>query len=162
MAAAGVRLPMLDSTAGAARDAGRPVASPVLLVCMPFQHLKLSSLSIGLLATVLRQHGVDCREAYLHFDFARVVGRRAYDALSDGGAKNTILGELLFAEHYHGTQDERTDTALKPVFGTCQARIDLMNAFAECCLERIEEAPCPIVGFSTSFNQLFRHRGSRG
>jgi ribosomal peptide maturation radical SAM protein 1 len=154
MAAAGIRLPMLDSTAATPRDA-TAAGSRVLLVCMPFQHLKLSSLSIGTLATVLRQHDVDCREAYLHFEFARVVGRRAYDALSDGGAKNTILGELLFAEHYHGAPDERTDTALKPVFGTRQARSELMNAFAECCLERIEGEACPIIGFSTSFNQLF-------
>jgi ribosomal peptide maturation radical SAM protein 1 len=127
----------------------------VLLVCMPFQHLKLSSLSTGLLATVLRQNGVDCCEAYLHFEFARLVGRRAYTIISDSGSKNTILGEVLFAEHYRGAPDERTDATLEPLFGARNARSELMDAFAARCLEKIEHACCEIVGFSTSFNQLF-------
>src|SRR6185436_20924014 len=77
-------------------------ASRVLLVCMPFQHLKLSSLSLSLLATVLKNQGIACAEAYLHFEFAGVLGRRAYTIVSDSGAKNTILGEVLFAEQYFG------------------------------------------------------------
>ena len=122
---------------------------------MPFQHLKLSSLSVGLLATVLRQHGVECREAYLHFDFARLIGRHAYTVISDSGAKNTILGEVLFAEQYRGGPDESTDRALQPLFGGRDARARLMTAFAAECLEKVEDAACDIVGFSTSFNQLF-------
>ena len=121
---------------------------------MPFQHLKLSSLSLGLLATVLRDQGIECREAYLHFEFARVVGRRPYTIISDSGAKNTILGEVFFAEQHRGTADACTDHTLSPLFGDRRTRDEVMNRFAERCLERIEQAWCPIVGFSTSFNQL--------
>jgi ribosomal peptide maturation radical SAM protein 1 len=126
----------------------------VLLVCMPFQHLKLSSLSVSLLATVLRNHHIDCREAYLHFDFARLLGRRAYSIISDSGAKNTILGEVLFAEQRDQRFDEATDGTLTPVFGDRRARDDLMQRFAQRCLDRVLEVQCDVIGFSTSFNQL--------
>ena len=151
----GTRLPVIDASTGARVEARGSPVSRLLLVCMPFQHLRLSSLSVGLLATMLRQHGVECREAYLHFDFARLIGRHAYTVISDSGAKNTILGEVLFAEQYRGGLDEDTDRALKPLFGDRDARSSLMTAFADGCLDKIGDAGCDIVGFSTSFNQLF-------
>jgi ribosomal peptide maturation radical SAM protein 1 len=155
MPVSGVTLPIVDESGRPPLEATGSPVSRVMLVCMPFQHLKLSSLSVGLLATVLRDHGIACREAYLHFAFARLVGRRAYTIISDSGSKNTILGEVLFAEHYRGAPDEGTDRALEPVFGAREARGALMASFAACCLETIARADCGIVGFSTSFNQLF-------
>jgi ribosomal peptide maturation radical SAM protein 1 len=149
-----VKLPVLNSRVLATREAGGP-ASRVLLVCMPFQDLRLSSLSISLLATVLRQNGVECRETYLHFDFARLIGRRAYNIISNSGAKNTILGEVLFAEDYRGEPDPHTDAALEPLFRDRAARAELMGRFAARCLEKVEEAGCQVVGFSTSLSQLF-------
>src|SRR6185295_11427676 len=121
-----MRLPILDASRPAPLEAATR-ASRVLLVCMPFQHLKLSSLSLSLLATVLKNQGIACTEAYLHFEFANVIGRRTYTIVSDSGAKNTILGEVLFAEQHFGGADECTDRTLSPVFGDRPTRDAVMN-----------------------------------
>lgn len=147
-----MRLPIIDANQLASHETGRP-ASRVLLVCMPFQHLKLSSLSVSLLATILRKHRIECGEAYLHFEFARIIDRHAYTILADSGAKNTILGEVLFAEQLRQA-DEPTDRLLSPLFGDRCRRDGVMDRFAARCLERVEAERCDLVGFTTSFNQL--------
>jgi len=146
-------IPIRDHTAADQLATLEPV-SRVLLVCLPYQHLKLSSLSLALLATLLRKNGVECHEAYMHLEFARLVGRRAYTIISDSGTKNTILGELLFAEQYRGSNEPAINLRLGPLFGDRRARADLLDRFARSCLKRIEQLRCGVVGLTTSFNQL--------
>ncbi len=163
MPGVGHKLPVLGSAAHGPEPGAAPLdptapasaARRVLLVCMPFQHLDVSSLGVGLLATVLRREGIPCGELYPHFELARLIGRRAYGVISESGAKNTILGEVLFAEHHRGAEDERIDRRLRPLFGDRAARTRLLDELAASCLAQIEDAGPELVGFSTSFNQLF-------
>ena len=127
----------------------------VLLVCMPYQNVTLSSLAVALLASTLREHGIEAGEAYLHFEFARLLGADAYKRFVEGDTKRGLIGELLFAESYHGlTGDERVEQRLRPYFGPPEQRAALLAEFKRSCLARIGEARPDLVGFSTSFNQL--------
>lgn len=135
-----------------------PAAGPparVLLVCMPFQSASLSSLAIALLASTLRERGVEAQEAYLHFDFARLVGAAAYADLVEGGAQQGLIGEMLFAEGLHGPSgEEGAEQRLGPCFGAPAQRAGLLAEFRRICLARVEAARPDLVGFSTSCNQL--------
>ncbi|GMT97246.1 RiPP maturation radical SAM C-methyltransferase [Corallococcus caeni] len=135
-----------------------PVAHPparVLLVCMPYQSASLSSLAIALLASTLRERGVETEEAYLHFDFARLVGASAYADLVEGGTQQGLLGEMLFAEGFHGpSAEEGVEQRLGPCFGPPAQRSALLAEFRRICLARVEAARPDLVGFSTSCNQL--------
>src|SRR5512147_1999797 len=77
------------------------VGRRVLLICPPFQALNASPLGIALLATVLRERGVVCEEAYPHFTLARIIGAVRYQRVIEGFTG--LVGELLFAEGLHGT-----------------------------------------------------------
>src|ERR1700690_2136797 len=72
----------------------------LLLVCPPFQSIVLSSLAVAQLATLLRSNGLSCDEAYVHFDFARLIGEDKYSQITGNHAG--LRGELLFAESLHG------------------------------------------------------------
>lgn len=124
----------------------------VLLVCPPFQAVSLSPLAIVHLATFLREHGVPCEEAYLHFELSRLVGREQYSKV----AKETpLIGELLFAEALHGTPaDAEIEAKLTSAFGDSAARRGLIDALAAVMLARLSSTDAEIVGATTSLNQL--------
>ena len=131
-------------------------AATVLFVCMPYHHTNVSSLSIALLSTVLKQHGVGSHEAYLHFEFARMLGQDRYVSASEGGDRSSVLCELLFAEHFRGSPvDVHVDRALQPLFGARAERRALMDRYADFCLDRLVQVPHDILAFSASFSQLF-------
>ncbi|MBN2191672.1 MAG: RiPP maturation radical SAM C-methyltransferase [Polyangiaceae bacterium] len=133
----------------------RGAASPrrVLLICPPFQHLMLSSLSTALLATVLREHGLDCEEAYVHFDLARVLGRERYHKVTDG--LDGLVGELLFAEGLHGRiAHPEAEQRLAALIGSADERARLRAMLAERCLERVRAVAPDLIGLTTSLNQL--------
>jgi ribosomal peptide maturation radical SAM protein 1 len=131
-------------------------AATVLLVCMPYHHTNVSSLSIALLSTVLKRHGIPSHEAYLHFEFARLLGQARYVSASEGGDRNSILCELLFAEHFRGgSTDAEIDRALEPLFGPSAERRALMDAYASFCLDQLAQVPHDLLAFSASFSQLF-------
>jgi ribosomal peptide maturation radical SAM protein 1 len=136
------------------RHSAAPAGKRVLLVCVPFQNPRLSSLSTALLATLLRSHGHDCREAYVHFEFARMIGMDRYRPICTAGGAKGLTGEMLFAESYHGSVDEEGERRLSALFGEAPARAALMEAFERYCLERIAAAQPDLVGMSTSCNQL--------
>lgn len=69
---------------------------------MRYQNVAVAPLGITLLATLLRSCDVPVVEAYLHFDFDRLLGRQAYARIATHGARNGIAGELVFAETYRG------------------------------------------------------------
>ena len=113
----------------------------IQLICMPFQLVSVSSLSIALLSTVLRQHGVCVSETYLHFELARLLGFESYHSIADGGTKLGLLGELLFAENLYG---EIADAHLQPLltrhFGGYAQRCAILRQFEQYCLDVIAEA----------------------
>jgi len=130
--------------------------STVLLVCMPYHHTNVSSLSIALLSTVLKERGIPSHEAYLHFEFARMLGQDRYVSVSEGGDRSSLLCELLFAEHFRGDfADDRLDRELRPLFGGAAERRALMDRYAEFCLDRLARTPHDLLAFSASFSQLF-------
>lgn len=125
----------------------------MLLVCPPFQALTLSSLAVAQLASVLRSRDVECREWYLHFEFARLVGKDAYNRVRD--VKSGLLGELLFAEGLHGTpKDPEAQRQLESFYGPPAARVSLLKAVQDECIAQVSRTKPDIVGFSTSFSQL--------
>lgn len=125
----------------------------VLLICPPFQSVDVSSLSTALLGTLLRKQRHVCAEAYLHFDFARLVGVARYRRVTEGTIG--IEGELLFAEALHGAlADPSHEAALARLFGTRDEREKLLSQYEAELLERVEAERPDLVGLTTSFSQL--------
>ena len=130
-----------------------PKPLSVLLICPPFQALSLSSLAIAQLASLLRSHDVECSEWYLHFVFARLVGKESYNQVRD--VKSGLIGELLFVEGLHGTpQDPEAQHQLTSLHGPREERMSLLRAIEGECIAKVAELRPDIVGFSTSFSQL--------
>lgn len=134
-----------------ARDAARAGSKQVLLVCPPFQNPYLSCLSVAHLATLLRERGGRCREAYPHFDLVRILGPEKYLEVGDG---TSLAGELLFAEGLHGPSDDAVVRELLAVLGDAAERERIRERFEQRCFERLDLSGVDIVGFTTSFNQL--------
>ena len=127
----------------------------VLLVCMPYQNLSLSSLSVALLATLLRERGIDAEEIYPHFEFGRRLGHQAYMGIAETGTRRGLVGEMLFAEGYWGrVRDPHAESSLCELFGDFDPRQELLRDFGESCLARVRAASPELVGFTTSCNQL--------
>jgi ribosomal peptide maturation radical SAM protein 1 len=124
----------------------------LLLVCPPFQNPRLSSLSTAHLATLLRERGGHCQEAYLHFGLAGLIGIEKYMQVGDG---TSLTGELLFAEGLHGIpQDRESRTLLDAAFGKLTERQAILQEFERQCLQAVDFAEFDLVGLTTSFNQL--------
>lgn len=144
----------LSATPGAAAPArGAGERRSVLLVCPPFQHLTLASLSVPLLATVLRREGIACEEAHLQFELARRLGPERYGRITTGS--RGLVAELLFAEGLHGPPSDAALAAeLEELVGPPAERERLRAALAAAFLARVEAARPELVGFTTSLNQL--------
>jgi ribosomal peptide maturation radical SAM protein 1 len=128
----------------------------VNLICMPYQNLNLSSLSIALLGSVLAEAGISHRQNYLHLEFARLIGPETYYRVSNDGTKAGLIGELLFAEDYHGhVVSDGHDVLLCRYFGDREARRALLARFREICIARLGAEPSNLMAMTTSINQLF-------
>lgn len=124
----------------------------VLLVCPPFQAVSPSPLAIAHLATFLREHGVPCEEAYLHFELSLLIGREHYSKLA---SKMALIGEMLFAEALHGAPaDADIEAELTSAFGDLAARRALIDALTVVTLARLDSIEPEVVGATTSLNQL--------
>ena len=124
----------------------------VQLICMPYQFTGLSSLSIALLATFLRERGIEAVESYLHFPFAEIVGAEVYDRFAQSPS---APGELLFARDSRGiVRDDAFQRALAEDLGGLAGIRDKLAAFRTLCLDRVAAGGADLVGFSTSFRQL--------
>ncbi|NMO17803.1 RiPP maturation radical SAM protein 1 [Pyxidicoccus fallax] len=131
-----------------------PSARRLLLLCVPFQDIRLSSLSTTLLATLVRTRGHECTEAYVHFELARLIGFERYHDICTAGGARGLVGEMLFAEAYHGPLGDGAEEKLSALFGGAEERRTIMESFERYCLERVAEARPELVGMSTSCNQL--------
>lgn len=58
--------------------------------------MTIASLSVVLLATVLRESGIECEEPHLQFDLARAFGSERYKAIT--GGHDGLIAEMLFAD----------------------------------------------------------------
>jgi ribosomal peptide maturation radical SAM protein 1 len=126
----------------------------VQMVCMPLQVTGLSPLSVPLLSTLLRQNGVRVDETYLHFDFAEAIGPQRYNQTVDGAA-GARLGELLFAQEYHGTiEDDEVQRSWSELFGPPDERRRALDTFGGICMQKVAASGADLIGFSTSCNQL--------
>jgi ribosomal peptide maturation radical SAM protein 1 len=124
----------------------------ILLVCPPFQHPHLSSLSTAHLGTLLRERGGRCVEAYPHFVLAELVGVEKYLEVGDG---TSLTGELLFAEGLHGEPSETEGRGLlERAFGSAVERRGLREEFERRTFARLDCSEIDLVGLTTSFNQL--------
>ena len=142
----------IDRAAQAAPDQGDEPSRRVLLICPPFQHPRLSSMSVSHLATYLRERGVPCEEAYLHFELMRIVGQERYLEAID--RRRGFVAELLFAEALHGGLDPEWAARIERRFGDRDRRREILARFEERCVRRIDESSPGIVGITTSYNQL--------
>lgn len=125
----------------------------VLLLCPPFQPLIISSLAIAQLATLLRSRNIICEESYLHFAFARIIGKEKYNKITDAGSG--LKGELLFAESLYGTPaDEHTARELDSIYGSSETRSKAINDLANVAMGVVEAAQPELIGMTTSFNQM--------
>ncbi len=146
-------LPLTEPPGVAVPDRGMGRPRRVLLVCPPFQHLTLASLSVPLLGTVLRREGLECEEAHLQFELARRLGRERYALITTGS--RGLVAELLFAEGLHGPlSDAALAVELEELVGPPAERERLRAALVAACLERVAATRPDLVGLTTSLNQL--------
>ncbi len=73
----------------------------IVLVNMPFAHLRWPNLGLGLLAAALKRRTLPCRTLYLNFTLAEQIGYDLYEWIADHYAF-VLGGERLFAEAYFG------------------------------------------------------------
>ena len=78
----------------------------IQFLCMPFQSVSISPLSIALLSAVAKKHGATVSEDYVHFKFAEMLGIDNYHRIALADTRSGLLGELLFAENYRGAIEE--------------------------------------------------------
>ncbi len=125
----------------------------ILLVCPPFQHISIASLSTAQLATYLRANGAECQEAYLHFELAKIVGLQRYRDITDGAGLSHA--ELLFSEGYHvGPLGPKYAETISRLFGNPSERDAMREAFEAACVAHLQQARPDVVGLTTSFSQL--------
>lgn len=124
----------------------------MVMVCPPFQVPNLASMATTHLATLVRERGGSCAEAYPHFELAGLLGVEKYGQV--GGGTN-LAGELLFAEGLHGVPREPELVAmLDEAFGGSRERAALREAFEARVLLTFDYGSVELVGITTSFNQL--------
>jgi ribosomal peptide maturation radical SAM protein 1 len=132
----------------------------VNLVCMPYQNITLSPLSLSLIATCLRGRGIPVRESYLHFEFSKLIGPSCYSDIVEKGTAYQFTGEVLFAEAYwknkgRWTMPREMSLRLEKAFGPERVRQVLLKRFEDYCLGELDLWENDIIGFSTSNTQLF-------
>ncbi len=82
---------------------GPPAGADVVLVSMPFAFLETPSIGLSILREALRADGVLAEIGYATIDFARRVGREAYEAISTQPGMSCLAGDWLFGTELFGT-----------------------------------------------------------
>ncbi len=136
----------------------------VLLVNMPFFHLRWPNLGLGLLAAALKRQGIGCRVAYLNFDLAERVGLESYLWIADQFAF-VLGGERLFAREYFGDRLPDDASYWREVLLPADAGLETedrgeyerigrcVGPFLDACLEAVDWRRYEVVGFAASFQQ---------
>ncbi|TYL71017.1 RiPP maturation radical SAM C-methyltransferase [Bradyrhizobium cytisi] len=80
----------------------------VVLGVMPFGALHTPSLGVGLLHGLLMNAGRSVKTCYFTFEFAKLIGLRTYERISDGEpSRQDLLGEWIFSGNLFD-QDRRS------------------------------------------------------
>src|SRR5690606_39523494 len=132
----------------------------VLLICPPYQTTALSSLATAQLASLVREAGVDCHEAYLHFPLAKLLGSEAYKVIANG--MRGLLGEMLFSEALHHVHANPHEAELAGLLGSPARRAELRSVLEQSCLDSVRQRQPTLVGITTSCNQTLRSEERRG
>ena len=127
----------------------------VHMICMPYQSLSIPSLSTVLLSTILRENQLIVEESYPYLAFSRICGIDRYQAITEGGATIGLLGELFFVEDEASSNiSSDSQILLTSLFGPLSRRRHIRATFTEYCENLIAQVSAPLIGFTTSFNQL--------
>ncbi len=136
----------------------------VLLVNMPFAHLRWPNIGLSLLKSSLTERGIDCQLQNLCFSFAERVGYELYDWVADHFAF-VLGGEQLFAKEYFGDRLPSTEEFWNDVMLWTEPKLDeqdkadfltvaeAVEKFLEACMESIDFSRYRLVGFTTSYQQ---------
>ena len=128
---------------------------------MPFAPAALPALGLSLLKPILARAGFAVTVHYAGLQFARRIGRTAYDAIAESDAKH-LAGDLAFAHVLEPTMSERASnyvtTTVEPRLGAefaahLRSAVERAEGFVrEVVGELLAERP-QIVGFTNTFAQ---------
>ncbi len=138
----------------------------VLLVNMPFAHLRWPNIGLSLLKSSLTVREIPCELKNLCFPFAERVGYDLYDWIADHFAF-VLGGEHLFAKDYFGDRLPPTDGFWNDVILDVEPLLDAKDradfetvaaaipGFLDDCMATIDFSRYRLVGFTTSYQQAF-------
>jgi len=142
----------------------KAVVGEVVLVNMPFFHVRWPNLGLSLLAAALKRRGIGARVAYLNFDLAEHIGLDSYLWIADQFAF-VLGGERLFARVYFGNRLPEDERYWREVLLRADPGLDeedrrefervgrCLEPFLDHCLEAVDWQRYEIVGFSASLQQ---------
>ncbi|WP_341368202.1 RiPP maturation radical SAM C-methyltransferase [Yoonia sp. BS5-3] len=138
----------------------------VQLVSLPFTSLQYPNLGVSLLATALRQRGMNCDISYFAFDFAEKIGIDNYLLLSHEKLYQAFLGEWIFSNLVFDRPDSLDIdylTDVLPEFANPLEAVLITNvaltarqathSFIDKCAQDIAAKNPALVGVTTSFQQ---------
>ncbi len=146
--------------------------APVALVNMPWASVTTPAISLAILKSCLRAHGLASDVLHLNIAFARLLDNLAfYEAVPTAG----LVGELCFAPHVFDTRDADAGSSTSPagmpddpaIRGKLRAGLlsrwsdadwrritrELVPRFLVDCISRINWTCYAVVGFTTTFAQ---------
>jgi ribosomal peptide maturation radical SAM protein 1 len=147
-------------------SASSAATSPVVLVSMPFGYLFRPSLSLSLVKALLLERNIPARLLYAHFQFAELIGRELYVALSNERPDRfTFAAEWLFsgalfpqsaADHQAYFEQVRQTTSVPESYisDVIEARKKI-DAFLDGCLQQVLADQPGAVVFTSVLQQQF-------
>jgi len=136
----------------------------IVLINMPFAHLRWPNLGLGLLAGALKRRHLPCRTLYLNFALAEEIGYDLYEWIADHYAF-VLGGERLFSQHYFGQLPtdhqayyeevlHRADRDLtREEYAEYLAIFPKIERFIDAAFDAYPWQDAALVGFATTFQQ---------
>lgn len=139
----------------------------MMFVSMPWASPRNPMLGIGVLSGKLKSLGFETKTFNFNVHFASLIGEKNYGYFSEYSDSNAV-GEYLFASHYFNYSEEYDLTAFKTFFGEeflsknptylaslINLKSNIIPIFIEDCLEKILDTNFKVIGFTSTFNQIF-------
>ncbi|MGQ9505792.1 MAG: RiPP maturation radical SAM C-methyltransferase [Thermogutta sp.] len=139
-------------------------AREIVLINMPFAHLRWPNLGLSLLAAAVKKRSLPCRTLYLNFSLAEEIGYDTYEWIADHYAF-ILGGDRLFTEAYFGKlpTDHQSyyDEVLLPVdphlgLQEYQQYLDIfqkIRPFLDKAFAAYPWEQAAVIGFATTFQQ---------
>lgn len=142
----------------------------VTLISMPFAFLETPSIGLSLLHAGLAREGVRSSVHYATLDFARRIGRDAYEAIATRPGMGFLAGEWLFGMQLLDADSRPADAVyfdaiaqgelgstqrldLPRFFGQLEAARAALDPFLDDWCERVLASGAAVVGFTSVFQQ---------